>query len=186
MKDNIILTDIQKVTNSIRVILMVILVAFIGNMSFPQSITAAQIVLPLSDIQKNQEPVIKSTAPADLLAQRFIDYKDSPNIPKQPEVARVMTVVATAYSSTVDQCDSTPCIAADGFNVCKHNKEDIIAANFLKFGTKVRIPDIYGDRIFVVHDRMNPKYNERIDLWKTSRESAIAFGKRTIRIEILN
>lgn len=100
-------------------------------------------------------------------------------------VVRTMTVTSTAYSSTVDQCDSTPCITADGYNVCAAGREDVVAANFLKFGTKIKIPELYGDKIFTVHDRMNPKFNNRIDLWKLSRDSAIKYGKRTIKIEIL-
>ena len=94
-------------------------------------------------------------------------------------------MVATAYSSTVDQCDSTPCITASGMNVCDRNTEDVIAANFLKFGTKVRIPELYGDKVFTVQDRMNPKFDHRIDLWKTSRNRAITFGKRLVKIEVI-
>jgi len=92
-----------------------------------------------------------------------------------------MTVVATAYSSTVDQTDSSPFIAADG----THVYDGMIAANFLPFKTKVKIPDLYGDKIFTVHDRMNRRYDERVDIWFSSREAAKQFGKRTIRIEVL-
>ena len=96
-----------------------------------------------------------------------------------------LRVPSTAYSSTVDQCDSTPCIAADGFNVCENNAENVIAANFLPFGTKVKIPAYFGDRIFVVHDRMNARYGYRLDIWMTSRDRAKAWGVRYIDIEIV-
>ena len=59
----------------------------------------------------------------------------------------------TAYSSDVSQCDSTPCITANGFNLCEHGVEDSVAANFLSFGTKIRIPEIFGDQVFIVRDR---------------------------------
>jgi len=97
------------------------------------------------------------------LADRFETYKDQPSNPKELKVVRTMTVTTTAYSSTVDQCDSTPCTAADGFNVCEHGKEDVVAANFLKFGTKIRVPALYGDKIFTVHDRMAVRFSNRVD-----------------------
>lgn len=95
-------------------------------------------------------------------------------------------VVATAYSSTIDQTDSTPCITANGFDLCENNVEEIIANNGLKFGTKVRIPSIYGDRVFTVADRMNSRYGaNRIDIWMTNRDRAIDFGKRLVEMEIV-
>ncbi|MBI2462740.1 MAG: 3D domain-containing protein [Candidatus Spechtbacteria bacterium] len=96
--------------------------------------------------------------------------------------AKRMWLVATAYSSTPDQTDSTPFITANGTYV--HN--GIIAANFLRFGTRVRIPTIYGDRIFTVEDRMNARYSYRIDIWMQTREEAIQFGSRIIPIEIVS
>lgn len=94
-------------------------------------------------------------------------------------------VTATAYSSTVDQTDASPCTTANGYNVCKAGAENVIAANFLPFGAKVRIPDMFGDKVFVVQDRMHPRFSNRIDIWMRSRSSALQFGKRSVRIEIL-
>lgn len=102
------------------------------------------------------------------------------------KVVAKRVVVATAYSSSVDQTDDTPCITANGFNVCDNGIEEVIANNGLKFGTKIRIPALYGDRIFTVHDRMNSRYGgNRIDLWMTSRERAIDFGAKKVEIEIV-
>ena len=93
--------------------------------------------------------------------------------------------VMTAYNSEVGQTDDSPCITANGFNVCEHGIEDTIAANFLKMGTKVKIPDLYGDRIFVVRDRMNKKHPDRVDIWMKDRPSAIKFGVKTAKIQVL-
>ena len=92
---------------------------------------------------------------------------------------RKMRVLATAYSSTVDQCDSTPFITANG----THVHDGTLAANFLKFGTKVRFPSLYGDKIFTVEDRM--RSNTKVDLWFPTRQEAINFGARVIEMEIL-
>lgn len=100
---------------------------------------------------------------------------------KNAKVKSVMTVRATAYSSTPDQTDSTPFVTAMGTQV----RDGIIAANFLPFGTKIRIPRIYGAKIFVVEDRMNRRYWHVVDVWFPDRASAMEFGNRTIEIEIL-
>jgi 3D (Asp-Asp-Asp) domain-containing protein len=91
----------------------------------------------------------------------------------------------TAYNSEVGQCDSTPCITANGFNVCEYGIEDTIAANWLKFGTKVRIPELFGDRIFVVRDRMNKKHADHVDVWMKEKIDAKKFGVKLAKIEIL-
>ncbi len=105
---------------------------------------------------------------------------------------RSMVVVATSYSSEAAQTDATPCIPAMWkFNLCDYFErtgiEDTIAANFLPLGTEVRFPDLYGDKIFVVRDRMNSKYNgkSRIDFWKSTKASAIKFGAQRITMEVL-
>jgi 3D (Asp-Asp-Asp) domain-containing protein len=91
----------------------------------------------------------------------------------------------TAYTSEVAQTDSSPCTTANGFNVCKHGIEDTVAANFLPFGSKVKIPDLFGDRVFIVRDRMNSRYSERVDVWMKSKPDALQFGVRTARIVVL-
>ena len=96
--------------------------------------------------------------------------------------ARYTTVrTVTAYSSTVDQCDSTPFITANG----THVRDGIVAANWLKFGTRVRIPEMYGDKVFVVTDRMHPRFDNRLDIWMAERSDAVAFGLRHLTIEVL-
>ena len=107
------------------------------------------------------------------------------NEDKDLKVTRSSYHPMTAYNSEPGQTDDSPCITANGFDVCKHGKEDTIAANFLKFGTKVRIPELFGDRVFVVRDRMNSRYTDRIDVWMVNRSDALKFGKRVAKIEIV-
>lgn len=104
---------------------------------------------------------------------------------REYKVIRTLHVDMTAYSSTIDQTDSTPCITANGFDLCKHNQEDVIAANFLPFGTKVRFPELFGDRVFTVQDRMNARYYYRADVWMKTREAAIKFGYAYAKIEVV-
>lgn len=93
---------------------------------------------------------------------------------------RVMYVTVTAYSSTPDQTDDTPFIAATG----KRVHDGMVAANFLRFGTRVRFPDNYGDKNFFVEDRMHERFSNRMDIWMATREEALKFGIRRIKVEI--
>jgi len=96
--------------------------------------------------------------------------------------ARYTTVrTITAYSSTPDQTDSTPFYTANGTYV----HDGIVAANWLKFGSRVRIPEMFGDKVFVVADRMHPRFDNRMDIWFESREDAVQFGLRHLTVEVL-
>lgn len=91
-----------------------------------------------------------------------------------------ITVTVTAYSSTPDQTDDTPFITASGIRV----RDGIIAANFLAFGTRVRFPEFYEDKIFIVEDRMNNKHEYRVDIWFPTRYEALQFGVRKTLMKI--
>ena len=88
----------------------------------------------------------------------------------------------TAYSSTFDQTDDSPFVTASNTKV----RDGIVAANFLPFGTKIKIPELFGDKIFIVEDRMNRRYQDRIDIWFATRAEAKRFGKRQAEIVILD
>jgi len=98
------------------------------------------------------------------------------------KVVKTIKVVITAYSSTPNQTDETPFITASN----KYVKDGIIANNILPFGTKIRIPKLYGDKIFTVEDRMNKnKSDYQFDIWMPERALAVNFGVKKAEIEIL-
>lgn len=105
----------------------------------------------------------------------------SPEPKKELKLIAAHTVTATGYSSTPDQTDDTPFITASGTTV----RDGIIATNFLPFGTLVRIPHLFGDKIFVVEDRMNRRYATRVDIWFPERELAKIFGVKKVLIEVV-
>lgn len=100
--------------------------------------------------------------------------------PRAPD--NVVKAVITAYTSTVDQCDDDPFIAASG----KRVYDGMIAANWLPMGTKVKIPDLYGDKIFTVDDRMNSRYGfGRMDIWlDATKAEARKFGVKRVKVEV--
>lgn len=99
---------------------------------------------------------------------------------RQPD--RSQKGIISFYSSTPDQTDSSPFIAADGFRVY----DGMIANNCLPFGTEIKIPTLYGDKVFQVHDRMNSRYGcAKFDIWMDAPKSELRkLGIKRADIEI--
>ncbi len=111
------------------------------------------------------------------------DYGRLP-IAQNAEARHEFTIPITAYTSDPYQTDDTPCITASGLDVCERNIENVVAANFLPLGTRVRIPGLYGDRIFYVEDRMNKRYTYKMDIWMKDIDEARTFGLKYATIEV--
>lgn len=90
--------------------------------------------------------------------------------------------IVTAYSSSPDETDASPFITASG----TRTRDGIIAANFLNFGTRVKIPALYGEKVFVVEDRMAAHNSGKVDIWMPSKSLAIQFGVRRAEIVVLD
>lgn len=113
--------------------------------------------------------------------------QNQPQAPIEEKIEPQYTVLrryigeVTGYSSREEETDDTPHITASGSLV----HWGIVATNAYPFGTKMRFPDIYGDRIFTVTDRMNARYKNRVDLWFPEYEQARRFGLQATTIEIV-
>jgi len=98
------------------------------------------------------------------------------------QVIKKLRVIVTGYSSSIFETDDDPYITSAGTRV----REGIVANNLLPIGTKIKIPEIYGDKIFVVEDRMNRKKGYyHVDIWFPSYWQAKNFGAQKTHIEIL-
>ncbi len=141
--------------------------AIIGTITY-------RIVLANSDDQANQEY-------SNLVAIEGNSLVAISN-PAEPVRYKKLNVLVTGYSSTVQQTDDTPFITASG----KYVEDGIVANNMLPFGTRVRIPEIYGDKIFIVEDRMNVRKGYyHVDVWFEEYHQAKDFGVKTTYIEVL-
>jgi 3D (Asp-Asp-Asp) domain-containing protein len=99
-----------------------------------------------------------------------------------PIVVEQIEVIVTAYSSTVWETDNHPYLTAAGTQV----RDGVVANNLLPFGTQIRLPEIYGNKIFVVEDRMNSRKGKyQIDIWFPSFWEAKNFGAKTTIMEIV-
>ena len=96
-------------------------------------------------------------------------------------------VVVTAYNSVPWQTDASPCISADGSNICQlKEKGEQSCAAALPFGTKVNIP---GFGVCTVRDRLAPRFSNRIDLYFGGVEqigAAKQWGKRHLEVAVLD
>lgn len=100
--------------------------------------------------------------------------------PSQPEWAPKFLVYVTAYSSSVDETDSTPHLTASG----TRTRDGVVASNLFPLGTRIRVPELFGDKVFVVEDRMHNRFTDRIDIWMPSKWGALSFGKKQAEVEI--
>jgi 3D (Asp-Asp-Asp) domain-containing protein len=99
----------------------------------------------------------------------------------EEQKTKKIKVIITAYSSEVSQTDDTPLITANGTVV----KDGIVANNMLPFGTKIKIPSLYGNKVFTVADRMHArKGNYKLDIWFPTAEEAIKFGVKEAYIVV--
>lgn len=102
---------------------------------------------------------------------------------KQEEytVAKDYIVEVTGYSSRKEETDVTPYETASGSIVYWGS----VASNTYSFGTQLRFPNMFGDKIFVVRDRMNSRYKNRLDIWFPHYAQARRFGIKDLRVEVL-
>ena len=150
------------------------LASLVYHLVFPQS------ALTGFGLIKNQE-IDLALIPLDGLTALQGQALVQSNNPDTSVVINQRWVPVTAYSSTPDQTDATPFITASGSQV----RDGIVACNFLRFGTRIRFPQLYGDKIFVVEDRMAAKNSHKMDIWFASREQAKQFGIKIVKVEIL-
>jgi len=84
----------------------------------------------------------------------------------------------TAYSSSPDETWGDPFVTASGRPV---GNGVVACPRRFAFGTKFRINGLD----YVCWDRLHPKYDDRFDIWKASKDEALAFGRRRLVVEVI-
>lgn len=98
-----------------------------------------------------------------------------------------MTVEATAYTSHVNQTDSTPNIAAWGDRLKPGMKviavsRDMLNKYGLKHRSKVRIKGLDGE--YLVLDKMNKRWKKKIDIYMgKDLKKAFKWGRREVELQ---
>lgn len=140
------------------------------------------VLAPVSGVANAQVFVADEKAAAlvvETMLNESLDYGVLPQS-KLSGPYTVATVTASAYNSVPWQTDSTPFTTASGTTV----RHGVVAANHLPIGTLITIPEIYGDQVFRVEDRMNARYRNNVDIWMESIDDARKFGRKSVEIHI--
>ena len=96
--------------------------------------------------------------------------------------------VVTAYNvGDPRQTDDTPCISANGENICRALAEGEMrcAANFVPLGSRLHVDKV---GVCLVTDRMNRRYRNRVDIamQKDEYRKARRFGRQKLHVKILD
>lgn len=155
---------------------------------FASSSVSAKTVssMTVSDSAYTSTSPVASRAWTDMFVNdEVVEEAPAPEpIPIKP--VKIDYVDITAYRAVIAECDSDPLITADGTAIGFFPALNILAANHLPFGTKVRIPEYFGDKVFEVRDRMNARYTHRIDILMTDAKEVKQWGiRRKVKVEII-
>lgn len=132
--------------------------------------------LPLMVVQADMTSITTGTSAGTTIPQIPAPIAESTDT-----IVSTLSMRVTAYASVPDETDSTPFTTADGTHVAT----GIVASNILPFGTRIKIPALFGDEIFTVHDRMSPRIKNTIDIWMPSVKQALYFGAEHANIVVL-
>lgn len=125
-----------------------------------------------TNVSANSGPVVTDTTMVTAM---------TPTGATVPVLHKFYTVQVSGYNSEVAQTDDNPFITASG----THVRDGVVATNMFPFGTAIKIPSLYGNKIFVVEDRMNSRYQNNVDIWFADKTEALKLGRRTIQIEVI-
>lgn len=101
---------------------------------------------------------------------------------REDRILRSYWSQATVYHSVPEQTDGDPFTMATGERVF----DGAVAANCLPFNTRLRMPELFGEKVFVVKDRLAAdKSCFVIDIWQDHTTNPPSFGAPVTKIEIL-
>lgn len=159
-----------------------LLLFFIALFIFLPSPTSEAPVFIPNATSKNQPSLIINQEKANNIDNNALEIAIfNENEKNNHKVIKTLKMWVTAYSSSPEETDDTPFITATLTEV----QDGIIATNDLPFDTLIRIPEIFGDKIFIVKDRMHWSKEGIIDIWMPNKDKAINFGAHLTNIEIV-
>lgn len=149
-----------------------LLFSILGIFAFFPFIYGDEEIAPKVDLSRESLCFLSKDTLFPISSSNFVQIK----------VIRRIRVIVTGYSSTPEETDDTPFLTAAGTLA----RDGIVANNLLPLHTKVRLPELFGDKIFTVEDRMNPKKGfYHIDVWFPTKEEALQFGSKLTYLEII-
>ena len=118
----------------------------------------------------------------EVVYNRVEEVEEVKSISIGPEgIKESFIMEVSMYTSSVAETDSSPCISANGTNICEgiKNGNNYCASNEFEFGTELSID---GTGHCIVVDRMNSRYKNNVDYYAgkggDAFKKAINFGRR--------
>ena len=146
-----------------------------SNMSVSVTYTAPRVEATTVPVPDEPPP----TPPAEFIEP---DYSGLKTVKVTAEIPHELSFFAevSAYTSSVDETDSTPNINAMG---TKPGLGSIACPTRYAFGTKI----IIGTDEFSCDDRMNPRHagGDYFDIWIATKAEAMQWGRRTVKVTVL-
>jgi len=159
------------------ILLLIIIIGLLGL--FPWNFNSKEEAIAELTIGKNT----KESSSLPIIQQTSLLSLSSPCQKTKTKAKKAIKVIVTAYSSSICETQGDPFITASGNRV----RDGIVANNLLPFGTEIKLPAIFGDKVFVVEDRMSStKGYYHIDVWFPSRKAALDFGAKLTEMEIIS
>lgn len=121
-----------------------------------------------------------------ILKASFSPDSSATSASRNKTYSKSLRVTATAYTSHVNQTDSTPNIAAWGDRLYPGMKSiavsrDLLKVYGLKHGQKVHIKGLKGE--YAVLDKMNKRWTKKIDIYMgMDKRKAFKWGRRKVEI----
>ena len=158
---------------------IVLSLVLLSSLFFPSATLAEEKTKNFIDISesilKNSEYIPKA------LTEYKIEGGDEDNSITAGEAVygKVIDILITGYSSTPDQCLGDPFTTASGERV---KVGTMACPPEYAFGTQIEID---GMGTYVCEDRGGKIKGNHFDMWFTSREEALAWGKRILTARII-
>jgi len=150
-------------------------------------------IMPQHMVLAKEVEVDYGRGPSELIFINHPDNNQSPDPPPENNIKIISSlpeneslpyyetyITATAYTSRESETDGSPYLAAWG----DHVFWGMIASNAFSKGTKIQIPDYFGNKMFSILDRMNERYYYRIDVWMDDLNNATSWGAKYIKIRV--
>ena len=164
-------------TSPIQVAVIAFLMIAIVYASLPTDVLADEI---------DKSPFIEQALQLEIDAMQNVN-KDSGELPENALRGPAYSydnMHVTAYNSVPWQTDATPCIGAQGTDICALYEagSNTCAANFVPLGT---VLEVEGLGTCVVRDRKNARYHYSVDWYMyMDVQAAVSWGSRYIPVSV--
>lgn len=131
-----------------------------------------------ADMERLQVRLDQTEAELNKYKETYAELEELKKKNNTRPTSRKILANVSAYTADSDECGKSDGVTASG-KVATAGRT--IAMDGVPFGTQVRI----NGNIYVVEDRFDGGYSNRIDIFMNTKAEAFNFGRQYIEVEIL-